>query len=91
MTHSEKPGVRTERTEGEVGEGTEAVLVVDGEDMVEEDMVKPKVALVKEGNSNTAGVDTTAEGDLEASVVDTGAEGVMVRVRLKPRRAHNSD
>jgi hypothetical protein len=59
--------------------------------MVEEDMVKPKVALVKEGNSNTAGVDTTAEGDLEASVVDTGAEGVMVRVRLKPRRAHNSD
>jgi hypothetical protein len=90
MTHSEKPGVRTERTEGEVGEGTEAVLVVDGEDMVEEDMVKPKVALVKEGNSNTAGVDTT-EGDLEASVVDTGAEGVMVRVRLKPRRAHNSD
>ncbi|RSH89588.1 hypothetical protein EHS25_002139 [Saitozyma podzolica] len=88
---SRKPGVRTERTEGEVGEGTEAVLVVDGEDMVEEDMVKPKVASVKEGNSNTAGVDTTAEGDLEASVVDTGAEGVMVRVRLKPRRAHNSD
>lgn len=91
MTRSEKPGVRTERTEGEVGELTEAVLVVDEEDTGGGDTVKAKVDMVKEGRDSSAGEDTIGAGALEALAVDTGAEGVMVRVRLNPRRAHNSD
>jgi hypothetical protein len=88
MIRSEKPVVRKERTEGEVGEGMVAVLVVEEEGMGGGDMVKAKVVKVvkEEGRDSTVGQDTTEEGDSEALVVDTGAEGVMVRLNPRARR-----